>query len=48
MKITNLNDEKIAKLNQEQLKTINSYFKKEIDLLNFFNYPIINCHNSIS
>ena len=48
MKITNLNDEKIAKLSQKQLKTINSYFEKEIDLLNFFNYPIINCHNSIS
>ena len=45
MKITNLNNEKIAKLTKEQLKTINSYFDKEIALLNFFNYPIINYTN---
>ena len=41
MKIQNLNDEKIKKLSQEQLNVINSYFKKEIELLTFFNYQII-------
>jgi len=41
MKIQNLNDEKIKKLSHEDLKVINFYFKKEIELLNYFNYPII-------
>jgi len=41
MEITNLNAEKIAKLTTEQLGTINSYFDKETELLEFFNYSII-------
>ena len=41
MKIQNLNDEKINKLSSEQIKIINSYFKKEEALLNYFGYFII-------
>ena len=41
MKIQNLNDEKIKKLSSEQIKIINSYFKKEEKLLNYFGYSII-------
>jgi len=41
MKIQNLNDEKINKLSSEQIKIINSYFKKEEELLNYFGYSII-------
>jgi len=41
MKIQNLNDEKINKLSSEQIKIINSYFKKEKSLLNYFGYSII-------
>jgi len=41
MKITNLNNEKITKLTEEQLNIINSYFKQEEELLNYFNYTII-------
>ena len=41
MKIQNLNDEKINKLSSEQIQIINSYFKKEEELLNYFGYSII-------
>ena len=41
MKIKNLNYEKISKLTADQIKVINSYFKKEVDLLNYFGYKII-------
>lgn len=41
MKIQNLNDEKINKLSFEQIKIINSYFKKDEKLLNYFGYSII-------
>ena len=41
MKIQNLNDEKIKNLSPVELKVINSYFKKEVELLNYFNYQII-------
>ena len=42
MKIQNLNDEKIKKLSKNQLALINSYFNKEVELLNYFGYSIIN------
>ena len=42
MKIQNLNDEKIKKLSANQLVLINSYFNKEVELLNYFGYSIIN------
>ena len=42
MKIQNLNDEKIKKLSTNQLALINSYFNKEVELLNYFGYSIIN------
>ena len=42
MKIQNLNNEKIKKLSKNQLALINSYFKKEVELLNYFGYSIIN------
>ena len=41
MEITNLNSEKIAKLTKEQLNEINIHFKKEEELLQYFNYSII-------
>ena len=41
MKIQNLNSEKIAKLDSSQLKEINEYFSKEIDLLDYFGYSIL-------
>ena len=41
MRIQNLNDEKINKLSSEQIKIINSYFKTEEELLNYFGYSII-------
>ena len=41
MKIQNLNKEKIKKINKENMGIINSYFNKEIDLLEFFGYSII-------
>ena len=41
MRIQNLNDEKINKLSSEQIQSINIYFKKEEDLLNYFGYSII-------
>jgi len=41
MSITNLNNEKISRITKKQLKIINSYFTKEIELLDFFNYSII-------
>lgn len=41
MKVKNLNYEKISKLTSDQKKVINSYFKKEVDLLNYFGYKII-------
>ena len=41
MEITNLNTEKISKLTKEQLNEINNHFKKEEELLKYFNYTII-------
>ena len=41
MKIQNLNPEKIKKLSSEQLAVINSYFKKEAELLEYFGYSVI-------
>lgn len=41
MAITNLNQEKIAKINSDDLKEINKVFSKEQGLLNFFNYTLI-------
>ena len=41
MSIINLNDEKIAKINKEDLSIINSIFKKEESVLNYFGYEII-------
>ena len=41
MIISNLNQEKIKKLSEKQLEIINSYFKKERELLKYFNYSII-------
>ena len=41
MAITNLNKEKITKLSSKQLNIINTIFKKDRELLNYFNYPII-------
>ena len=41
MKIQNLNDEKINKLSSDQIKIINSYFKREEVLLKYFGYSII-------
>ena len=41
MKIQNLNPEKIKKLSSEQLQVINSYFKKEAELLEYFGYSVI-------
>lgn len=41
MSIQNLNSEKIHRLTKDQIKTINSYFIKEKELLDFFNYDIV-------
>ena len=41
MKIQNLNKEKIKKINKENMVIINTYFNKEMDLLEFFGYSII-------
>ena len=41
IKIQNFNNEKISKISSEQLRVINSYFKKEEELLNYFGYSII-------
>ena len=41
MAITNLNSEKIAKIKKEDLLIINNVFKKEEELLNYFNYQTI-------
>ena len=41
MSIINLNEEKIAKINKEDLSIINSIFKKEESVLNYFGYEII-------
>jgi hypothetical protein len=41
MRVQNLNNEKINKLSSEQLHVINSLFKKEEDLLNYFGYSIL-------
>ena len=41
MRIQNLNKEKIAMLSTEQLLVINSYFKMEAELLDYFGYSII-------
>ena len=41
MRITNLNPEKIARIKENDLSIINSIFKEEEALLNYFNYQII-------
>ena len=41
MHITNLNYEKINKIQQKDLLIINKYFKESKDVLDFFNYDII-------
>ena len=41
MKITNLNDEKISQLTQEQLNGINQIFESEREILQYFNYDLI-------
>ncbi len=41
MKVLNLNNEKISRLSKNQIQIINSYFIKEKETLNFFNYKII-------
>ena len=41
MKIQNLNDEKIKKLSKKDIGIINTFFKKEEELLQFFGYSII-------
>ena len=41
-KVQNLNQKKIKKLTDNQLLIINNIFKKESELLNFFNYKLIN------
>lgn len=41
MKITNLNAEKIKLISKSDMKIINSIFKNDEDLLNYFNYKII-------
>jgi len=41
MKIQNLNQEKIDSLSSYQIKEINTIFKKEVELLSFFEYNLI-------
>lgn len=41
MKIRNLNSDKISNLNTSQIEQINSIFRKEKDILDFFNYSLI-------
>ena len=41
MKVQNLNAEKIKKISTEDLKIVNSYFRKEEGLLEYFGYSII-------
>lgn len=41
MKINNLNREKISKLTPDQLQDINLVFRKNIDILKYFNYSLI-------
>jgi hypothetical protein len=41
MKIINLNEEKINKLTPEQLDKINSVFKRNVEILDYFNYQLI-------
>ena len=41
MHITNLNYEKINKIQQKDLLIINKYFRESKDVLDFFNYDII-------
>tara|TARA_B100000123_G_C25701722_1_gene415613 strand:+ start:389 stop:1204 length:816 start_codon:yes stop_codon:yes gene_type:complete len=41
MYITNLNEDKIKKIQQKDLLTINNYFRDNKDLLDFFNYKLI-------
>jgi hypothetical protein len=41
MAITNLNEEKIAKLSTQDITIINNIFRKNINLLKFFNYALI-------
>lgn len=42
MNIKNLNDKKIESLTDEEIEGINKIFNKNLDLLNYFNYKIIN------
>ena len=44
MPISNMNDEKIARLSKQQMHELNSVFEKEKDLLDYFGYEII-CEN---
>ena len=41
MKVNNLNDDKISKLTSHQIKEINHVFKKNKEVLDFFNYSLI-------
>ena len=41
MRMTNLNYEKISKISDSDMRIINTVFKQEKDLLNSFNYKII-------
>jgi hypothetical protein len=41
MKITNLNNEKIAKLSDQDIQAINKVYEREIEILNYFNYSIV-------
>lgn len=41
MKITNLNDDKINKLTAVQLEEINSVFKRNKEILDYFNYKLV-------
>lgn len=41
LRITNLNDEKISKLKEEDIVKINKYFSKEKELLSFFDFQMI-------
>lgn len=41
LKLTNLNGEKISRLNEQQLKAINQVFETNQDLLKSFGYDLI-------
>ena len=42
MKVQNLNNEKIKRLSDKQLKVMSNIFSEEPELLQFFNYKILN------